>query len=215
MRQGLAALANVGLLDAEMFSGLARQVGDTFATLIAQGYDGNQVMLLMQPTLQTLWELQRRFGWQVDETTQALLDQAAQAGLVGDQHREAMDRVASALERVAGLLERLVGGTQQFGAALATIPREIEVRGHVIWDDWSQGQIPVPAAAVAMQHGGIVTRPTLALIGERGPEAVVPLSRLSAGAASGGTVVLEIDRRIIAEIAVPAIPEVVRRYRLA
>ena len=27
------------------------------------------------------------------------------------------------------------------------------------------------------QHGGIVRRPTLALIGERGPEAVVPLSK--------------------------------------
>lgn len=29
------------------------------------------------------------------------------------------------------------------------------------------------------QHGGIVTRPTLATVGERGPEAVIPLNRLS------------------------------------
>lgn len=36
--------------------------------------------------------------------------------------------------------------------------------------------------------GGIVTRPTLALIGEAGPEAVVPLSRGFAGAPVGGTV---------------------------
>lgn len=33
------------------------------------------------------------------------------------------------------------------------------------------------AAAVPLAEGGIVTRPTLALIGERGPEAIVPLNR--------------------------------------
>jgi len=35
---------------------------------------------------------------------------------------------------------------------------------------------PTPtAAAIPLQHGGIVTRPTLAMVGESGPEAVVPL----------------------------------------
>jgi hypothetical protein len=29
-----------------------------------------------------------------------------------------------------------------------------------------------------MQAGGIVTKPTLALLGERGPEAVIPLERM-------------------------------------
>ncbi|KKL13971.1 hypothetical protein LCGC14_2520440, partial [marine sediment metagenome] len=32
-------------------------------------------------------------------------------------------------------------------------------------------------AEIGMQHGGIVTRPTLALLGEAGPEAVIPLGR--------------------------------------
>ena len=43
-------------------------------------------------------------------------------------------------------------------------------------------QIKIPS----MAEGGIVTRPTLALIGEAGPEAVIPLSR--AGRARGGGV---------------------------
>jgi phage-related minor tail protein len=34
---------------------------------------------------------------------------------------------------------------------------------------------------IGLQHGGIVTKPTLAMIGERGPEAVIPLSRASQG----------------------------------
>ena len=37
-----------------------------------------------------------------------------------------------------------------------------------------------------LQHGGIVTRPTVAMIGERGPEAVIPLT--GSAAALGGSV---------------------------
>jgi hypothetical protein len=42
-------------------------------------------------------------------------------------------------------------------------------------------QIPMLAA------GGIVTSPTLAMIGEKGPEAVIPLSGPNAGGGMGGT----------------------------
>jgi hypothetical protein len=42
----------------------------------------------------------------------------------------------------------------------------------------------------AMAEGGIVNRPTLALIGEAGPEAVVPLSKMGAG---GGDVNINVN----------------------
>lgn len=45
---------------------------------------------------------------------------------------------------------------------------------------------PGTNAGGAMAEGGIVTQPTIALIGEAGPEAVVPLSNLGAGGTSGG-----------------------------
>jgi len=38
-----------------------------------------------------------------------------------------------------------------------------------------------------LANGGIVTSPTLALIGEAGPEAVVPLSGPNAGAVGGAS----------------------------
>lgn len=44
----------------------------------------------------------------------------------------------------------------------------------------------------AMAAGGIVTRPTLALIGEAGPEAVVPLGR-SAGQPTQQTIIVQLD----------------------
>ena len=40
----------------------------------------------------------------------------------------------------------------------------------------------------AMAAGGIVTAPTLALIGERGPEAVIPLDRMKGGGSNNITV---------------------------
>ena len=40
-----------------------------------------------------------------------------------------------------------------------------------------------------MQHGGIVTQPTLALVGEAGPEAVIPLNRAAATTMGAGPVV--------------------------
>jgi SLT domain-containing protein len=48
--------------------------------------------------------------------------------------------------------------------------------------------------------GGIVSRPTLAMIGERGPEAVIPLGR--GGAGGPMTVVLNVDGRRLADIVV-------------
>jgi ElaB/YqjD/DUF883 family membrane-anchored ribosome-binding protein len=42
-------------------------------------------------------------------------------------------------------------------------------------------KLPTGGRLKVMQHGGIVTSPTMALIGEAGPEAVIPLSQLGGG----------------------------------
>ena len=55
-----------------------------------------------------------------------------------------------------------------------------------------------------LAEGGIVTRPTLAMVGERGPEAVIPLRRDRGAAAGPPTVVLRVDgsraSRLLAEL---------------
>lgn len=53
-----------------------------------------------------------------------------------------------------------------------------------------------PEFATSMQHGGIVTEPTLALIGERGPEAVVPLHD---GGMGGPTVNVTVYGSVVTE----------------
>jgi hypothetical protein len=57
---------------------------------------------------------------------------------------------------------------------------EVKIDGKVVFGGISVPHIP------RLAMGGIITSPTLALLGEAGPEAVVPLSR-NAGAGAGGT----------------------------
>jgi phage-related protein len=51
--------------------------------------------------------------------------------------------------------------------------------------------IPLIPNIPALAMGGIVTRPTLALIGERGPEAVVPLSGAGARGIGGSSIIIQ------------------------
>ncbi len=69
---------------------------------------------------------------------------------------------------IQGLKETLEAAARGAGALAGTIQKQA-------------AKINVPKLA----HGGIVTRPTLAMIGEAGPEAVVPLGR--GGGIGGGT----------------------------
>lgn len=230
LNQVLVGLHNTGLLNQDMFAGLAGQVGQTFDKLVKQGFDGNTVMRMMQPTLQTIWELMQDFGFKTDETTEKLIAQAVQAGIVGDKHRDANERIAKGIENLITLLEdflkKLADDTPK---AAETAVDAVNVAGDELdpwtppWDDWSDPHFtarvtwPDPPSWVGggdgggggdgsgdagdrwsaerreafirnngvedlgrwdgFAEGGIVTGPTRALIGEAGPEAVVPLDR--------------------------------------
>jgi phage-related protein len=78
------------------------------------------------------------------------------------------DAITTAIDDVKGALNTV-------GAAASHIP----------------GGGLLTSALSHLQHGGIVTRPTLALVGEAGPEAVIPLNRMRATAAGGPVVNIE------------------------
>ena len=107
--QALAGLSNIGQLDQGTFSGLTEQIRSTFDTLVAQGQDGDQVMRALQQPLQTIYELASQFGFAVDEGTQALLDQAQAAGVVGEQQKpvqqQMLDATLAIKDAVSGLAE--------------------------------------------------------------------------------------------------------------
>src|SRR5262245_13258122 len=72
----------------------------------------------------------------------------------------------------SGLLKSLLG-LIGFGASAAT-----STAAAPSFADGGAGLFATGAGLLELQHGGVVRRPTIAMIGEGGPEAVVPLNRL-------------------------------------
>jgi hypothetical protein len=104
----LVGLGNTALLDQDMFKAFEDQIGATYQTLLDQGKNGDQALRLMQPTLQTLWELEQDRGFAVDGTTREMLDQAEAAGIVGDGWRSAEERMIKALDNLIARIDILI-----------------------------------------------------------------------------------------------------------
>ncbi len=101
----MVGLKNSGMLTQSVFDDLNAIARETFDEMVKKGLPARQALILMQPTLQRIWELQTDFGFAVDEGTQKLIDQGIEAGIVGEQHRSASDRMVIALEHVAEVID--------------------------------------------------------------------------------------------------------------
>jgi len=106
--QAMEGLANTGALTQRQFNAFGRDVVKAFADMTSAGVTQRRALIAIQPTLQTLWEGQEKFGFTVDASTQKLIDQGIQAGVIGPQFRAAGDIMADAMGRVVTLLEALL-----------------------------------------------------------------------------------------------------------
>src|SRR6185503_9935935 len=146
---GMIGLSNAGILNQETFSGLAGQIAATEEALVAQGYSSDTVMLAMRGDLQTIWEMQQRYGYSVDESTQALIDQGVQSGLIGEQAKSDNQKILDVLMAIGDALgakipEGLRAMEQQTKTTAANmkteldkIPKDfdIQIEGHYIAPD--------------------------------------------------------------------------------
>jgi hypothetical protein len=101
----MVSLSNMGKMNQDTFTALSGQIGMTFDSLVSQGYDGTAVMLGMKDSIQKVWEEQQEFGFTVDDTTQALIDQAVEQGIVGGKHKSVTDQMLDATNRMVDVLE--------------------------------------------------------------------------------------------------------------
>ncbi len=201
LQQIMVGLSNTGFLTQETFMDLGAEVTSTFAELQNQGLSGDEALQVMQPTLQTLWELQHKFGYETDEATGALLAQAEANGTVGEKFMSANDRMILGIDKLIGRFdlflnylgvrvpteaEHAAGGVEE---AFNNIDPEVHIRFR--YDDPGMPEMQSP---VEMAEGGVFMRPVVA--GEAGPEAFIPLDRLFAEleaerqAGGGGAVII-------------------------
>lgn len=224
LNQLMQGLGDAGGITRDLFQDFGSDAGALFNELIGNGTDANTAMALLQPTLQRLWEAQDRFGAITDETTAALLRQAEEQGLVGENMRSVNEQILTVLVAIGEVLGATIPGAlrrmgdsaeREFGrfnnaAGNARLPvfGDGELGGSINGPG-GVGTLDIPGFAV----GGTVHRPTVAMVGERGTEHIMSTAQLNgmidaavaravanAGAASGpvrlsGPVQLMVDGR--------------------
>lgn len=187
----MKGLSNSGFMTQATFTDLGVEITDTFNRLIQGGLSGDEALQLMHPTLQTLWELQQKFGFSLDEATQKLLDEAEASGTVGKDYMSANDKMVLGIETLISkfdlFLKHLGIDTRTEAEKAADAINEemnkvnpqvyvdVHYRKHDEGDETGDRAEP---REPEMATGGVLTRPTHVLAGEAGAEAIIPLDRL-------------------------------------
>lgn len=184
---GEAAAAQQGL----NLAFLANPVGIVIASLVALG----AIFVVAWKNSETFRNIVRGAFDDVHDSVLAVVDLVKRIpGILADAFSTVAEIITApyraAFKAIKALWNSTVGG---FG---------FEFGG---WDPPGPGSIPgIKFKIPEMAAGGLVTKPTVALIGEAGPEAVVPLSRMGGGGMGGGiTVVVQghvLDGRQLADL---------------
>jgi hypothetical protein len=211
----ITGLANSGLLTQQRFAALGATIVQSFGQLQAQGVAAGTALELMQPQLQKLWEAQQTFHLQTDAATQALIDQAVQQGIVGQNMKDVNSQILDVLKAIAvalgaeipGALDTLTGAASGAAAAITPKMQAIADAAHRAAGAIGSGLLgpgeaytgtgsnsPTSSDWVPMAAGGVVTGPMHALLGEDGPEMVVPLGDYTGGGTMNLTVNGTADR---------------------
>lgn len=135
LNDALSGLHNSALMTDEIFMGLTGTISQTHAALVKQGVDGDLALRLLQPSLQTAWELMTDFGYAVNDATRELINQGLEMGIVGEEHRSVQEQMLRLTERMTLALEglathfgvNLVNAVDDFGTALDNLPDRINI----------------------------------------------------------------------------------------
>jgi hypothetical protein len=184
--QILQGMMQGNIRDFDLFRAVTSDIGVQLQGMIDKGVPTAQVFALAQPQLQAIWEAQQKWRFEVDGTTQALIDQAVQQGIVGNNMKSVQQQM---LDAMIGVKDVLTIIAQSMGALPSVAQRAADgmndafgrVRGPRIEVD---GITPSgePPEVPQLARGGIVhARPggTLVNVGEGGEDEVVaPMSKL-------------------------------------
>ncbi len=165
----------------------AAQLLQDYQLLTAAGVDHNAVIAAMGPNLQEYVNMSLQAGTSIPEAMRPVIQAMIDQGLLLDQNGQAYTSVEQAgisfSQTMTEQFGTLISKINELVSALLGIPTNINTNinvnrnythsGDSGGDDGGRdGDTETPFAA-----GGIVTGPTRALIGEAGPEMVVPLNK--------------------------------------
>lgn len=175
----MQALSRTGSLNAETLGAMERQGMRMYKKLIKAGFSQNEAIMMMGPSLKTMMDAHKKLGIPIDENTQKLIDQAIEAGTMEEEQKTGWEAVEEAVRDVVTELQTMIDKLIGVKSGVDNIPKTINVTGKVNWRVPSLPNLPdFQRDVMGFQHGGIVTGPTLGMVGEAGPEAIIPLDKL-------------------------------------
>lgn len=138
----------------------------------------------------------------IDAITTSIIQGTILKGAIGGLLTQLTEQLALGLD--------VTGTISQIGSALPAVAAQMEKILSPIKSAISSAFPESTTTTIpAMANGGIVSRPTMALIGEAGPEAVVPLSQM--GSIGGQqTIIIQLDGKTIGRAAVENMPSYIR-----
>jgi hypothetical protein len=165
---------------------IAIQLTKEFSLLVASGIDVNKVIERMGPALTEFLDTARRTGTAVPEAMRPMVEALIKSGGLVDENGVAFESAEEAGITFAKSIE------ESMSAAVDQIKRLVDALLGVGNIKIPQINIPIgtvgsggqPIDIPGFAGGGIVTSPTLGIIGEHGPEVIIPLDQL--GAQGGG-----------------------------
>lgn len=117
---------------------------------------------------------------------------------------KAIDPLVGAFDRVLRMIARVRDGIRSIGGKVGNVTSGVRS---------SIGSVIDKVTPFA--EGGIVTRPTLGLVGEAGPEAIIPLSKTGAIAGGGQTFVFNVQGDITDRVKNDIMRDLKRQMRLS
>ena len=178
----MLSLSRTGSLNADTLAAMERQGVRMYDKLIKKGFSQEQALMMMGPSLKKIMEAHQKLGIPISRNTEKLIAQAREAGTLEDTQKSGWEAVGQAVNRVVDKLQEMIDKIGGVDRGLRGVPRTVRTDIYVDEHYSRSGRGSRGSGydySEEMAHGGIVTSPTRALIGEAGPEAVIPLSQLT------------------------------------
>ena len=161
------------------------QILQDFELLKAAGFDTNLILEKMGPNVTEFVNQAVAAGGTIPEAMRPIIEQLIASGQLLDENGEAYTSVEDAGINFAQTMDEkfttLIDKITQMVNALLGIPTDIDTNINVNTNYTSSGDTGQgrPPWQEEFAVGGVVTSPTVGLLGESGPEAVIPLSEMS------------------------------------
>ena len=220
-RYGVELSALGPAFDEARISDGAMAIVRDFELLTGEGADVNGVLAGMQDEVQALVSDALNAGAAIPEGMRPIIESLVEQGELTDENGNLLtdvsrlDFASPIVEKFDTLIDKLtelidqISGRGGVTEAIEAIPRDVGIN---VGFNVEQLQLDIPSSIEIPGHifdiphlatGGLVTRPTLAMLGERGrPEVVAPLDRLESliGGADRGTAS---DRPAVIQVRLP------------